>query len=97
MKIEGSKYKFVKSVVDEVIEIRNIKKPDLIAFFDSQKYYNQDGYDYLLRMPIHSLTEETIEKLKEEIKKLKAEYDYIEKKTPEDMYREDLQNLLKEL
>lgn len=96
-KIEGSKYKFVKSVVDEVLEIRNAKKADLIKFFDDQKYFNEDGYDYLLRMPIHSLTAETIEKIKEEIKELKAEYDYIEKKSPDDMYREDLAELLKNL
>lgn len=97
LKIEGSKYKFVKSVVDEVLEIRNAKKADLIKFFDDQKYFNEDGYDYLLRMPIHSLTAETIEKIKEEIKELKAEYDYIEKKSPDDMYREDLAELLKNL
>ena len=97
LKIEGSKYKFVKSVVDEVIEIRNVKKADLIKFFDEQKYFNEDGYDYLLRMPIHSLTAETIEKIKEEIKELKSEYDYIEKKSPDDMYREDLTELLKNL
>ena len=97
LKIEGSKYKFVKSVVDEVLEIRNAKKADLIKFFDEQKYFNEDGYDYLLRMPIYSLTAETIEKIKEEIKELKAEYDYIEKKAPDDMYREDLAELLKNL
>jgi len=96
--INESKYKFVKSVVDEKLEIRNIKKQDLIRYFETEKYYkNDDDYEYLLRMPIHSLTKETIAKLEDELKAIKNEYKYIESKDHKEMYKEDLIELLKNI
>ena len=97
LKVLGSKYKFVKAVVDGEIEIKNVPKQTLIDYCKEQKFFSDDGYDYLLRMPIHSLTKETIEKIAKDLKDAKAEYDYIKEKEPVDMYREDLRELLQNL
>ena len=46
-----------------------------------------DGsYDYLLRMPIWSLTKEVFEKLKIDYTNKKAEIENLEKVDPKDMY-----------
>jgi DNA topoisomerase-2 len=95
LKVFNAKYKFIRAVVDNVLEIKNVKRQELIDYFKSENYFSEDGsYDFLLRMPIHSLTEETIERLKKEIKEAKVEYDYIKEKEPIDMYKDDLNELL---
>ncbi|KAH6607636.1 dna topoisomerase ii [Trichoderma cornu-damae] len=47
-------------------------------------------YDYLLSMPIWSLTAERLEKLKDAIRRKKAEYDELEAKSEKDLWCEDL-------
>ncbi|PTB45651.1 hypothetical protein M441DRAFT_131000 [Trichoderma asperellum CBS 433.97] len=47
-------------------------------------------YDYLLSMPIWSLTAERLEKLKDAIRKKKAEYDELDAKSDKDLWCEDL-------
>jgi DNA gyrase/topoisomerase IV subunit A len=94
LKLLGSKYKFVKAVVDGELEIKNVPRQSLIDYCTEQNFFSDDGFDYLLRMPIHSLTKETIEKIIKDVKNAKAEYDYIKEKDPVEMYREDLRELL---
>jgi len=56
-----------------------------------------DSYNYLLSMPIHSLTKETYEQLLKEVAEKRALLAEIKKKDPTDMYREDLSELKKNL
>jgi DNA topoisomerase-2 len=57
-----------------------------------------DGsYDYLLRMPIWSLTKEVFEKLKEDYKSKKTQLEELEKVDPKDMYLLDLTEIRKKL
>ena len=46
-----------------------------------------DSYDYLLRMPIWSLTKEVFEKLKQDYTNKKVEIETLEKIEPKDMYK----------
>jgi DNA topoisomerase-2 len=54
-----------------------------------------DSYDYLLRMPIYSLTKEMYEKLKEDFVTKKEEIKILEETDPKDMYMLDLSELKK--
>jgi DNA topoisomerase-2 len=54
-----------------------------------------DSYDYLLRMPIYSLTKEMYEKLKEDFVAKKEEIKILEETDPKDMYMLDLTELKK--
>lgn len=56
----------------------------------------QYNYEYLLRMPIHSLGEDTINKLKKQRDIKEAEYDVLDKKTDKDLWKEDLTEFLKQ-
>ena len=54
-----------------------------------------ESYDYLLRMPIYSLTKELFEKLKEDFTEKKMEIKKLEETDPKDMYLDDLNELKK--
>ena len=54
-----------------------------------------DSYDYLLRMPIYSLTKEMYEKIKEDFTTKKEEIKILEATDPKDMYLLDLTELKK--
>jgi DNA topoisomerase-2 len=66
--ILNNKIRFIKSIIDELLVVNNRKKEviekDLIVLkFDKV----ESNFDYLLRMPIYSLTKETYDKLKEDV------------------------------
>ncbi|KAI1119440.1 DNA topoisomerase [Nemania sp. NC0429] len=50
------------------------------------------GYDYLLSMPIWSLTQERLDRLKEQIIKKKAEHDELEALSEKDLWCKDLED-----
>ena len=54
-------------------------------------------YDYLIKMSIYLFTEDEIEKLEEKINKLNIEYDSLYKKTIEEIWLSELDNLLEYL
>ncbi|KAI3399653.1 hypothetical protein diail_6001 [Diaporthe ilicicola] len=53
-------------------------------------------YDYLLSMPIYSLTAERLERLKKQIAAKKAEHDDLEKLDEKDLWTKDLDDFLEE-
>jgi DNA topoisomerase-2 len=56
-----------------------------------------DGYDYLLSMPLLSLTKEKVSKLSRERKAKEEELDILMAKTPKDLWNEDLDDFLEKL
>ena len=94
-----SKYTFVLGIVKKTIVISNKKKDDIIKQIDPiDKIIKIDGsYDYLLRMPIHSLTTEKLAELKQQIIDTKAEFDKVKSTTIQDMWLGDLHELKKAL
>ncbi len=96
LKILQMRGKFIKLILDGKIIINNKSKVDIIQKIEENNIDKIDGdYDYLLRMPIHSLTKETFEKLKEEFTQKKSELESTKLLDPKDMYLEDLRELKK--
>lgn len=93
----SSKYLFVKGIVDETIIVANKKKADIIAQLERiDKIHEVDGsYEYLLRMPIHSMTVETLAELKKQVQDAREEYDKIKATSINDMWLADLHELKK--
>jgi len=89
---------FVKAIIDNKIEIKNKSKEIINKLITGLKVDQIDGsYDYLLRMPMYSITKEYYEKMKLDIKDKENEIIEVGKKNVSDMYLEDLITLKKEI
>ncbi|KAM0484337.1 hypothetical protein ACHAPX_001760 [Trichoderma viride] len=96
--IVGKKKKavLVKELRDGKYEAFPPVKTNMKKSTEEEEEEEEDGeesardYDYLLSMPIWSLTAERLEKLKDAIRKKKAEYDELNAKSDKDLWCEDL-------
>jgi DNA topoisomerase-2 len=90
--------KFIKGILDEKIIINKKKKEQIIPQIAKLKIDMIDeSYDYLLGMPILSLTKEKYDELLAGIKNKKAEEREIKKSVPKQVYLDELSELLKKL
>lgn len=96
LKILANRGKFIRFILDGKIVINNVSKPIIIENIEKLGLVkNDDSYDYLLRMPIYSLTKELYEKLKTDFTYKKEELEKITNTDPQDMYIDDLKELKK--
>ena len=98
IQIDASKYLWCKGVIDETIKIKNKKKDDIVKQLDKiDKIVQKDGsYNYLLNMPMSSITKEKMDELTTKIKSLKETIKDTQKKTIEEMWLNDLDEIEKE-
>ena len=68
-----------QNIVKQLEKINDIVKVD-------------DSYDYILNMPVHSLTKETLSKLKEQISELKSFIKATKSKTIEELWTTDIED-----
>jgi DNA topoisomerase-2 len=94
-----SKYLFIKGVIDGDIIISN--KSDEVIINQLEKIEKiikvNDSYDYLLNMPMKSITKANYEKLKTNIKEMKDELTNLKNITNIEMWKNDLNDLKKAL
>jgi DNA topoisomerase-2 len=96
LKILSNRGRFIKAILDEKLKVNNVPKIEIIKGVEEMNLDMIDGsYDYLLRMPIYSLTKEVFDKLKVDFIEKKAEIQKIEQTDPKDMYVDDLTELKK--
>ena len=96
LKILSNRGKFIKAIIEEKLKVSNVPKSEIIIGIEEMKLDKiDDSYDYLLRMPIYSLTREVYEKLKADFIEKKAEIQKMEETDPKDMYISDLNELKK--
>jgi len=94
LKILMNRGKFIKALLDNKLDIKNKSKEKIIEDITNMKLdLIEDSYDYLLRMPLWSLTVELFEKLKSDFTAKKEEITKMEKEEPKDWYVEDLNEL----
>jgi len=94
LKLLSNKGRFIKSILDEKLKVNNVSKSIIIENIIKLGLEQvDDSYDFLLRMPIYSLTKELFEKLKVDFKVKKDEIKVLEETDPKDMYMNDLNEL----
>ena len=98
IQLDVSKYVWCKGVIDETIHIKNKKKDDIVKQLEkTDKIIQKDGsYNYLLNMPMSSITKEKMAELTEKIKNLKELIKATQKESIEDMWLADLDEIEKE-
>ena len=98
IEILDSKSRFIDAVIKGRIVVANEKKPDIIKSIEKESIPKQDeSYDFLLSMPIWSLTYEKYSELQKKLDETTKERDRVNKTTPEDFYRQDLKDLRKQV
>jgi len=96
LKILSNRGRFIKAILDEKLKINNVSKDEIIVGIEELKLEKiDDSFDYLLRMPIYSLTKELFEKMKKDFTDKKVEIKTLEETDPKDMYLLDLSELKK--
>ncbi len=60
LKILESKVKFVRAIVNDELIVFKRKKQEIVTNVKKMGLYENPNYDYLMNMPIHTFTEETI-------------------------------------
>lgn len=98
LKILANRGRFIKFILDNKLEIKGRKKDEIVTDCDKLGLERiEDGYDYLLRMSIWSLTQEMFDKLKDDYRNKKSEMEAFALIEPKDMYLSDLSELKKKL
>ena len=94
--IISNKARFIKDIIDGKLTVNNAPKKSIILYLEANKFDKVDGsYNYLLNMPIYSLTKERFDELLKQEADKKAEKKIIEGTNPKDMYLSDLETLKK--
>lgn len=88
-----SKVKFVRAIVNEELIVFKRKKQQITADIKKMGLLENPNYDYLLNMPIHTFSEETIDKLEKEYSSKKEEYNTIQKLTVKDLWKQDFDKI----
>ena len=95
--LEG-RTRFIRGVIDGKVKLANAPKKEIVAQIEAMGIQNQDGkYDYLLTMPIYSLTQEKYADLTKKLEERSATRKKTEATTPKEFYLEDLTALRKQL
>jgi DNA topoisomerase-2 len=98
LKVLSNRGKFIKAIIEGKIKVNNIPKAEIVVGIEKLGLDKIDGnYDYLLRMPIWSLTKEMYDKIKEDYLIKNKELEELSKVEPRDMYLDDLSELKKKL
>ena len=96
LKVLSNRGRFIKAIIDGKLKVNNVAKALIIEGIEAMGLDKiDDSYDYLLRMPIYSLTKEMYEKIKEDFLSKKEEIKILEATDPKDMYLLDLTELKK--
>ena len=96
LKILSNRGRFIKAILDEKLKINNVSKIEIIKGIETLGLEQiDDSYDYLLRMPIYSLTKELFDKMKQDFTAKKEEIKILEDTDPKYMYLLDLSELKK--
>jgi len=92
IKMDYSKYLFIKMIQDDELVISKRKKADIILDLDKQEKIQKkdDSYDYLLNMSIIGLTEDRMQKLENDIKIKHAELELLKTTNADDLWRAEL-------
>ena len=92
--IAENRLKFIQDILNKKIIIERKKKREIEKQLEKNDYFKKDDkYDYLLNMPLYSLTHEKIQELKKLIRNLKTEHKEIEKTPVQQFWINDLNEL----
>jgi possible DNA topoisomerase (medium subunit) (dna topoisomerase medium subunit (Ec 5.99.1.3)) len=97
LKMLNSKYKFVLMIIENKLNVFKRAKNDIKDDLRKTDLEVLDDYEYLLKMPIHSFTKETLEILKNQINEINTEIKILENQNNSEKFLSDFSKILKEI
>lgn len=96
LKICSNKYKFICEIVEDTLELRKKKSIEISQLLTDKGYdKHENSYSYLTKMPMDSLNEENVDKLKSEHGRVNDKLSELLEKTITKIYIEELEYLEK--
>jgi len=93
-----TKVRFIEAFINDKIQIIKKRKAEIETQLVDQEFPKiDDSYDYLLKMPIYSLSLDKIDELNKKISDLESALEIISGKSEVNLWNEDLQNIQNEL
>ncbi|SPR00048.1 DNA topoisomerase 2 [Plasmodiophora brassicae] len=91
-----NRLRFIEAVASDKLVIRGRRKAQLVDELDRQKYRLRNGsFDYLLGMPLLSISQDKLDSLRAEHSACSAELDTLKSRTIDEMWLADLDRLEK--
>jgi DNA topoisomerase-2 len=98
--ILSNKARYISEVLEGTIDLRKKKESEIINMLSEKEYDKLDNdeqeYNYLLKMPMYSVSEEKVKKLNKEYEDKKEELERIKETTIQQMWLYELELLEKE-
>ena len=91
---KSRQFYILKCVSDEIV-LKNKSKKDIIEQISkfSEIILVQDSYNYLINMPMHSVSKDTVEELIQKVKELEAKYQELLNTSCEQLWINDIKDL----
>ena len=97
-KTVSNKARFIQMVIKDAIELRNQKSADVDARLTQLSFdRSNDGFAYLTKLPMDSVTRENAKRLMDESERMKEEIRALEATTPREMWLADINALKTQL
>jgi len=98
--ILSNKARYISEVLEGTIDLRKKKESEIINMLSEKEYSiiesDEQQYNYLLKMPMYSVSEEKVKKLNKEYEDKKEEIERIKETTIQQMWLYELELLEKE-
>ena len=91
--IDNSKYRFIKAIIDNKLNLHKLEDDQIIRKIDSMKLHKHNNYEYLLNIPFKQMTKKNLKSLEEKLKKMFNELKKIKKISEKNMWLYDLNKL----
>lgn len=95
----SNKVRYIQETLEGEIDLRRKNKSEVTALLGKRKFdllEDAEDYDYLTRLPMHSVTTEHVERIFKECEDKKAELAFLERTSPEEMWLTELTKLREE-
>ena len=105
----SNRARYISEILDDAIDLRRKTTAMMVQILKDRKYDMQTqngddrdggdlsaGYKYLLKLPMDSVSEENVEKLRTEKEKKEKELAHLESKTTQNLWQDDLAELEEE-
>jgi DNA topoisomerase-2 len=95
LKTLTSKARFIQYNLDDTIDLRKKSKEEIVTILTNFKFdLGENGdFNYLIKMPMDSVSKENVEKLMKEHEQKKSELETIKAQTLEEMWLTELEEL----